>query len=298
MLTEGRFEVGIGEVLARAEQLTVLDRAVAPLQRAVRAIVPPSRVRDALHGTWLGHPTHPALVQLPTALWTSAVVLDRLPGNERAARLLVGLGVLGSLPAALSGATDWSELHEQQMRVGLLHAVANAGAVVLLGMSWVQRGGSHRSAPRGQLAAVAGMGFAAAGAMIGGHLAYRQAAGVNHTEAVPHLVSPGWRPAGRADSVVEGEPTRRMVDDVPVLVLRVQGTVYVLADECSHLSGPLSDGQLQQRSGAWCIVCPWHDSTFALDGGAVVTGPATAPQPSFEVREEGGELLLRLAGAG
>lgn len=289
----------LGQLLEPVERFTALDKAVTPLQRAVRAMVPSGRVRDALHGVWLGHPTHPAAVQLPTALWTSAVVLDRLPGHERAARLLVGLGVLGSLPAALSGATDWSELHEQQMRVGLVHAIANAGAVALLGTSWLQRGGGARRSGRdGQLTTLAGVGLAAAGAMLGGHLAYRQAAGVNHTEAVPHLVSPGWRPAGRADTIVEDEPARRMIDDVPVLVVRLQGRVHVLADECSHLSGPLSDGELRQQSGAWCIVCPWHNTTFDIADGRVVTGPATAPQPSFEVREEDGNLLILLPGAG
>jgi len=40
-----------------------------------------------------------------------------------------------ALPAALAGSTDWSELHEQQMRVGVVHALANTAAVVLYAAS-------------------------------------------------------------------------------------------------------------------------------------------------------------------
>jgi hypothetical protein len=47
--------------LDRVERDTRLDGVVAVLRRAVRAVVPPGRLADALHGTWLGHPLHPAL---------------------------------------------------------------------------------------------------------------------------------------------------------------------------------------------------------------------------------------------
>src|ERR671936_876851 len=36
------------------------------------------RVRDFLHGTWLGHPLHPVLTDVPIGAWTTAVLLDAL----------------------------------------------------------------------------------------------------------------------------------------------------------------------------------------------------------------------------
>ena len=51
------------------------------------------------------------------------------------------------------------------------------------------------------------------------------------------------------------------------------------------------------EDGEACIVCPWHDSVFRLHDGEVVHGPATAPQPSFDTRIDGGRLLVRLPGA-
>jgi nitrite reductase/ring-hydroxylating ferredoxin subunit len=47
-----------------------------------------------------------------------------------------------------------------------------------------------------------------------------------------------------------------------------------------------------------CLTCPWHGSTFRLADGSVARGPATAPQPAFEVREAGGAIQVMLPGAG
>jgi hypothetical protein len=84
---------------------------------------------------------------------------------------------------ALDGAADWSEQHEQQMRVGVVHAAA-AG---LFGASLLAR----RPAA-GRLLRLAGLAAAGLGGLLGGHLSFRLAAGANHAEPVPHLVEPGW----------------------------------------------------------------------------------------------------------
>ena len=60
------------------------------------------------------------------------------------------------------------------------------------------------------------------------------------------------------------------------------------------MSGPLSGGDLD---GA-CLTCPWHGSSFRVADGSVARGPATAPQPVFQVREVGGALQVMLPGAG
>jgi hypothetical protein len=103
--------------ISRLEQDSRLDGLVSAGQRIAR-LIKPGRVRDALHGRWPGHPLHPMLVQAPVGTWLSASVLDFTGGDERAARRLVMTGLIAALPAAVAGAADWSEQHEQQMRVG------------------------------------------------------------------------------------------------------------------------------------------------------------------------------------
>src|ERR1700744_1167014 len=94
----------------RLEYAEGLDRVTEPVQKVVQKL-PPGRVRDALHGVWLGHPLHPVLVQAPVGAYLSAAVLDVVPGSlrhggARQSRRLVAFGLLASSPAALAGAVD------------------------------------------------------------------------------------------------------------------------------------------------------------------------------------------------
>jgi nitrite reductase/ring-hydroxylating ferredoxin subunit len=72
--------------------------------------------------------------------------------------------------------------------------------------------------------------------------------------------------------------------------------VTVLSDRCSHLSGPLHDGELVEEET--CVECPWHGSVFSLADGSVRRGPATAPVHAFDVRVTAGRVEVRLPNAG
>ncbi|NUS14680.1 MAG: Rieske (2Fe-2S) protein [Streptomyces sp.] len=274
--------------MGRVERAESLDGLADVLRRAVRA-VPLGRGRDLLHGRWLGHPVHPVLVEVPVGAWISSAMLDAVPGGGRAAGLLVAVGLAGAVPAAVAGLVDWAELEPPQARVGLLHATLNIGAVACYTASLAARLTGHGLHGRAYaLAGLCTVGFSAAA---GGHLAYRQAAGANHAEAVPHLVPPGWHSVGPLDGFPHGRPVRRMVGQVAVAVVRDgDGTCRALADVCSHDGGPLSEGRVEDG----CLQCPWHGSSFRLADGWNAAGPATAPQPVFDTREHDGELHVRL----
>jgi nitrite reductase/ring-hydroxylating ferredoxin subunit len=268
------------------ERASGLDRLIEAGQRVAR-LLPPGRTRDALHGVWLGHPLHPMLVQVPVGTWLSASLMDAWPGNETASRRLVLAGLAASVPATLAGAADWSEQHEQQMRVGLVHAVANTAAIALYAAS-------AALPARARTLRLAGLAAVSAGGFLGGHIAYRQSAGANQAEPVPHLVEPGWHDLMPLDELDGRQPVKRMLGDVPVVIIRDGERVHVLADRCSHLSGPLSDGDFHDG----CLTCPWHGSSFRVSDGTVARGPATAPQPVFDTRVTSGIIQVCLPGAG
>ncbi|MFF4489884.1 Rieske 2Fe-2S domain-containing protein [Streptomyces sp. NPDC001544] len=275
-------------LLDRLEREPGADPLIEVLRRGVRA-VPLGRGRDVLHGRWLGHPVHPLMVQVPVGSWLSAAVLDLWPGRSREAALLVGVGLAAATPAAVTGAVDWAELHPQQQRVGLVHALANTAAVGLYGASLTCRVRGRETAARAY--GFLGLTAVGLGGMLGGHLAYRQASGANHAEEVPHVVTQGWHRTGAVDEFPVGRPVRRTVDDVPVLVVRESGgTIHALAERCSHLAGPLSEGTVADG----CVRCPWHGSVFRLSDGWNVQGPATAPQPAFDTRIVDGHVEIRL----
>ncbi|MGW0422226.1 Rieske 2Fe-2S domain-containing protein [Streptomyces sp. NPDC003015] len=275
-------------LLDRLEREPRQDPLIDALGAGIRSL-PLGRGRDVLHGTWLGHPVHPLLVQVPIGSWLSAAILDLRKGRPREAGLLVGVGLAAAVPAALTGAVDWAELRRPQMRVGLVHAVSNTAAVGLYTASLACRLTGRGRA--GRTLGFLGLAAVGTGGMLGGHLAYRQAAGANHAEAVPHVVGGRWHRIGAVDDFPPGRPVQRSVDDVPVLVVReTGGAIHALADRCSHLAGPLSEGTVSDG----CVRCPWHGSVFRLSDGLNVQGPAIAPQPAFDTRVTEGQVEVRL----
>lgn len=267
-----------------------LDAPAGMYRDLVRKALPPGPVRDALHGVWLGHPLHPVLVQLPIGAFLSTVILDWLPGERRDADTLLAAGLLATVPAVVSGATDYSEGHEEQQRVGLVHAAANSVATGFYLVSLVQRRQGKRRA--GKLTALAGLGISGAAAALGGHLSFTTAMGANHATRTAHVTPEEPTDVGALESFVEGEPVRAMVGTVPVLVVREGLGVHVLADECSHADGPLHEGEISTNDrGQLCVTCPWHHSVFRLVDGAVQHGPATAPQPLFATEVVDGRVL-------
>ena len=284
--------VRVSDRLERAEGL---DRVVGPVQQVVQKI-PPGRFKDALHGVWLGHPVHPMLVQVPVGAFMSAAFLDALGRDGDGARHLIGLGLLASAPAALAGSADWAEQHEQQMRTGVVHAAANSAAISLYAGSLMAR--ARRRTGLGKALGYAGLAAVAVGGLLGGDIAYRQAGGANHAEETPHLVTPGWQDLMPLAELKQGEPAKAMLGEVPVFALRDGDEVFVLANKCSHMSGPLADGELTGDGTDRCVTCPWHGSVFRVRDGMVVHGPATADQPAFQTRIRDGIVQVCLPGAG
>jgi nitrite reductase/ring-hydroxylating ferredoxin subunit/uncharacterized membrane protein len=266
----------------RVEQAHALDPVVRLLSDGVVRALPAGPRTDALHGVPFGQPAHPAVVRLPLGCWTSAVLLDLFRGTDRAARMLIGAGVAVTVPAAATGLADWSALHRDQQRVGLVHAVCQASAASLFLGSLAARASGR---PRyGRVLSGCGLAVATAGAYLGGHLALRLGAGASHAEQVSHLAGLGWHDLCGLGQLPDRRPVRRQLGYLSLLVYRQGSEVNVLSDRCSHLGGPLHQGRIVVERGAACVACPWHGSTFAIADGAVVHGPATARQPAFETR--------------
>jgi nitrite reductase/ring-hydroxylating ferredoxin subunit len=281
-------------VMDRLENASPLDPVVKAVRSVVAKVLKPQPLRDALHGLWLGHPLHPMLTDVPIGAWTAAGLLDLLPGTGPAATALIATGCAAAVPTAVTGWADWSDLHPPQQRVGLVHAAANGAGIALFAASVAARVGGRSM--RGKALSYAGLTAVMAGGYLGGHLVFRQAAGANHVADVPDLFPSGWQDLGALGDLPDAAPAKRTIDGVDLLVVRRGQHVDVLANKCSHLSGPLSDGQFTVESGQGCIVCPWHGSTFRLSDGGAVHGPATSPQQRFETRVTAGRVEVRLSG--
>lgn len=167
------------QAVETVEDTTALDPAIAQVRPVVNRILRPGVLRDVLRGKPLGHPAHPIAILIPTGAWISAAVLDFVPGQEKAAQALVGVGILAVTPAAASGIADWSALTQKQQRVGLVHWAANVTSVGLYSLSYLQRRRGKQLS--GKVLGLAGLAVVSGAGYLGGHLAYRQGANV-HTE--------------------------------------------------------------------------------------------------------------------
>lgn len=258
---------GAVERSARADRLGGwLQKAAEPLRRLPDG-------RKILSGTALGHPLHPFLVTAPIGAWTAATVLDLAGRDGRAARDLVGAGVLMALPTAVAGASDWLDTEQAERRVGSVHAACNLAATAAYAASWWLRP-RHRLAGIG--AGLVGAGLASAAGWLGGHLAYSLGVGVD-TNAFSSGPSE-WTALDVAPQ--PGLATLALAGRARVAVTVTDGDVRALADRCSHRGGPLSDGALV----GGCFTCPWHGSRFDARTGEVERGPASIPQPVYETR--------------
>ncbi|GAA3792071.1 hypothetical protein GCM10022226_09010 [Sphaerisporangium flaviroseum] len=285
----GRMSLPVG-LTDRLEHMKAIDKVVLPVAKAIRRKLPSgSPIRDMLHGVPTGHPLHPPLATISLGCFTATAVLDLIDVDPRATRAVLATGIAGAIPAAAAGITDWSVLHLEQQRVGFVHALVNIAALGLYSGSLALRmSGRHQA---GRALAFAGLSAAGLGGYLGGHLAYRMAAGPSHAEQTTHLVPLGWHDLCRLWDLPDGRPVSRRLGYINLFVLRHGAQVKVLTDRCSHLAGPLHQGRLQLENDEACVVCPWHGSTFRLEDGAVVHGPATAPQPSFEVNVRGDGIV-------
>src|SRR5262245_27733105 len=275
-------------VLDKVESMRALDRVADPIQRAVSAALR-GRVSDALHGVWLGHPLHPAIVPVTYGGWLGAGVLDASGGDEQAATTLIAVGCAAAVPTAAAGLNDWASLSREQRRVGLVHSAGNSIALGLYLASLVSRlRGRH---DRGRVLGFAGLAVTSAAAYVGGHLSYRQAAATNQAEPWLRQIPEGWHDICREQDLDTGSPLVAHIGDVPVLVVRDGDDVTVMIEHCGHETGPLGSGERVHIDGAECLVCPWHGSTFRLSDGAVVRGPAANGQPLLQTRIVDGRVL-------
>jgi nitrite reductase/ring-hydroxylating ferredoxin subunit len=269
-----------------AELAEPLDPLAETVQEAVNA-VPQSPVRDVLDGVWLGNPLHPALTDIPLGAWSAAFLLD-LAGSDKADGALA-VGILGAVPAALTGLNDWSHLKDDARRIGTVHALVNTAGLTLNVLSLAARKGGLRGV--GKLLSTVAYGGALFSAHLGGHLSFGLGVRVNRTafESPRDRFAPVCEESQLDDGKLFG--VQLAGEDVVVARSEETGEVCAIAATCSHLGGPLAEGE---REGD-VVVCPWHGSRFDLCSGEVMGGPAVYPQPRYETRIRSGKVEIRAA---
>jgi nitrite reductase/ring-hydroxylating ferredoxin subunit/uncharacterized membrane protein len=279
------------EIVRRQDWLEpIADRVQPAIAAALDGPIGP-KVANILHGTWLGHPLHVVLTDVPLGCWTAAAVFDILEAAGRrrlggGADGAIALGLVGAAGTAVTGLADWSRIGGgEARRIGLAHGLLNTAATACYITSLCLRRNHSRGA--GRRFAFAGLLISAVAAYLGGHLVYKKRLGIDH--------SAEYRPPEDFVSVLaetelpENELKRVTADGMPVLLVRRGERIYAIAETCAHLGGPLSEGKLESTS----VRCPWHGSCFSLEDGRVLEGPSVHAQPVLDLRIRNGQIEVR-----
>jgi len=263
------------------------------MQRIFRAVYGPfPALRDLLHGTWLGHPLHPALTDIPIGAFIVAFVLD-LVGQSAGATWAIAIGFVSMLAAAVAGYADYIDLEGTSKRVGSLHSTSMLLAAVLYFISLGARlswWGSPGNAVVTVWTADAGLLLVIIGGYLGGDLVFNLG-----TQVDRHA----WRGGGTkwqaldVDSVPEDKPTKAKAGAQTLVVVRHGEKIFALHDTCAHQGCSLSEGKLVD--GGKRIECKCHGSRFELADGSVNRGPAVYPQPQYDVRRADGKIEVKRA---
>ena len=270
--------------VAAVEAIPGLDRVADGYAWVTRPLVARKPVADIFNGRWLGHAVHPVLSDIPLGFWSAVPLLD-LAGDDDAARLLTGAGVLAGFATAATGAADWSTTYGRDRRLGVVHGLTNGAGLLVQTLAWNARRRGRRGA--GRALSVAGLGIAAAAAYLGGEMVFGRAWMVDRTTV---LHGPDrWTPALDSAALREGQTAAADVDGRKVLLTRRQGFVRAVEATCSHAGGPLDEGTIEKG----VVTCPWHGSRFDVADGTCLAGPATFPQPRLQTREAEGRIEVK-----
>src|SRR5215469_8842508 len=103
-------------------------------------------LKNLAHGTWFGHPLHPALTDIPVGAWLGTLIFDIIwlatghtPGYATASNVLVVIGLVGAVLSILTGTTDWNDTYGKERRVGIAHGIINTIATLVYAVALVLR---------------------------------------------------------------------------------------------------------------------------------------------------------------
>jgi nitrite reductase/ring-hydroxylating ferredoxin subunit/uncharacterized membrane protein len=255
--------------------------------RWLTALFRPIRpIKDFLDGTWLGHPVHAAVTDVPIGAMTVSLIAD-LIGQPLIADVSMLVGVLAMVAAAVTGLADYTDVDGNARNRATVHATLMVVTLLVYVLSLVIRAGQPVDRLVPIVLGVVGYLLLSLAAAIGGDLVFLIGTHVNRH---------AWRGAGTKwialdlgplPDIPEGGPTRLKAGINELAVIRDGDQILALNALCAHAGGPLAEGTVIDGDR---LECPLHGSRFLLTNGHVVRGPAMYDQPAYEVRraEAGG----------
>ena len=91
-----------------------------------------------------------------------------------------------------------------------------------------------------------------------------------------------------ASELPDGERLFIEIGGKPIVIFKIAGQLFSIADVCSHDDGPVGEGVLE----GYNITCPRHGAQFDVRTGKVVQMPAVVDIPAYPVKVVDGMIQL------
>lgn len=96
--------------------------------------------------------------------------------------------------------------------------------------------------------------------------------------------------AARVGDIAHGEAMLVEAEGREIALFNLGGEYYALDNECTHVGGPLCEGDIDGET----VVCPWHGAEFDVKTGKVLAPPAEEDVKSYRVIVDGDKIMVEL----
>jgi|SRR5436189_4809318 len=101
---------------------------------------------------------------------------------------------------------------------------------------------------------------------------------------------PDYVSVAKADEIPRGTAKLVEVQGIEIAVFNIGGVFHAVDNSCSHVGGPLCEGELNGAE----VTCPWHGAVFEVTTGRAVGPPAMEPVTCYNLRVAGNEVQIEI----
>ncbi len=92
----------------------------------------------------------------------------------------------------------------------------------------------------------------------------------------------------KTNDLAPGQAKCEEVAGQRVALFNIDGSYHAIGDSCTHVGGPLSEGQVAGK----VVTCPLHGAQFDVTTGSVLEPPADADVPCYKVHVDGDDIKI------
>ena len=94
----------------------------------------------------------------------------------------------------------------------------------------------------------------------------------------------------KVGDIDEGSSILVELDGKEIALFNSGGSFYAIDNECTHVGGPLCEGDLEGTT----VICPWHGAEFDITTGEVLSPPAEESVGCYKVTIDGDSVMIEL----